>query len=197
MKLKLRVDTHDHTIVQHIVKKYSTRHLVSFEGDDLDDTKEKSHTHFYIEAKPDLKLDAIRQWLRTQGYTRRYSLKEIDDENLPIEYLAYCIKKKNYTHNLTADEIAQVQKYDLNVKKDLKEKKQQRKTILQQLDESLEPIWKTTLDKQKVIDAVIDWYKERGTLIREFAIVSQIQTLLLKHYPQYHYTLSKRINEKI
>ncbi len=53
------------------------------------------------------------------------------------------------------------------------------------------------LDTCKVIGDVIRYYKENGILVREFLMISQVQTLLLKYQPYYEQTLMCNIHKAI
>jgi len=49
----------------------------------------------------------------------------------------------------------------------------------------------------KITQLVVGYFKETGILVREFAMVSIVQTLSLKYVPEYAGDLERRILDKI
>lgn len=193
---KLRVDTDNLDTIEDVLKKYTSKYIVSLENEG----KENPHTHSYIET--DTKQATLRNVLRkTFGAgNSSYSLKELDEQS-PKEYLAYVIKEKNYRHNLSEEVIKQAKEYDEKVKEGIKEKKQGRKTQLQKIEEmyaeELKDLPCRGFGIAKITQLVVGYFKETGILVREFAMVSIVQTLSLKYVPEYAGDLERRILDKI
>lgn len=200
---KLRIDTHDKSFVESMCKKYFDFYLYAFENVG----EENPHVHLYIESTT--KPATIRNHIRKNVGSGNgiYSLKELDEER-PIEYLAYCCKERDYSTNLPAELIENALSYDAQVKADMKEKKKSRRTVLQQIDESLNMTYSEianvyvdpngrVLNKEQIVEHVIKYYQETETLVRQFQLVSISQTLCLKYVPSYDYELKNDILSKI
>lgn len=195
---KLRIDSDNLEEVVKLISKYSDNWLCSIENEGT----ENVHTHSYIETyqKEATIRNAIRKSYGSGNGT--YSMKELTEEK-PIEYLAYCVKEKKYKHNLNQELVDKALEYDLKIKKDMKEKKENRKTILQRIEQKyfnnvvdgvLDGVY---LGIETVLDKVIEFYKEEGILIREFQLVSLCQTLGLKYVNSYDRNIKRKILEKI
>ena len=205
---KIRIDTTDKKLVLSLMSKWSSTYLCSFENQDM----ENAHCHIYIETL--VKNATIRNRIRKDFGTGNgaYSMKSLDEVK-PIEYLAYCIKDKDFHfEGFTSEEIEKIKAYDKKIKEQMKEKKQNRKTVLTLIEESMFSdayldnghwLYKHTdgtsryFCKEIVITRVVDYYKNTGKLVREFAMVSQCQTLLLKYHSGYSSILVQRIFEKM
>lgn len=201
---KLRVDTQNLDLIESILKKYSSKYIVSLENEGTENT----HSHSYIETTE--KQATIRNVLRkTFGSgNSSYSLKELDEEK-PVEYLAYVIKDKNYRHNMNQEDIEKAKEYDKQVKDQIKEKKLSRKTQIQKIEEKyftpdkLHIVSnsgyesKQSWTEEQVLEVVIQYYKEEEILIREFQLISLTQTLSLKYVPYYGDRLKSRILDRM
>lgn len=189
---KLRVDTDSIAHVKPILMKYTDRWLVCIENIG----EENTHCHAYLETNT--KEATLRNVLRKKFGSGNgvYSMKNLS-EQYPIEYLAYCIKEKNYEHTLPNEIILKAIEHDKKVKEEIKEKKKSRRTILEKLEEYIDFPNNPTLDTCTIVSKVVDYYKETGTLVREFALISQVQTLLLKHTDDYASTLEMNIHRAI
>ena len=197
---KLRIHTDDIDKVEDVLKKYATSYVVSFE------TAQREHIHSYLETTQ--KEATIRNKLRkTFGSgNQTYSLKELDEEK-PIEYLRYVVKDGLYRHNLPQDLIDKAIESDLQVKEGMKEKKKSKKTQLVLIREryfnkrvknhlGVEEDFKDyTLSY--VLDSVMEYYEESDILIREFQLVSLIQTLSLKYVKGYKTKFRSRLLDKV
>lgn len=188
---KLRIDTSDLEMCIHIAEHYSPDcWAFSFE------TKwgDNPHVHFYLEMADG--VSGLRSYIRkTVGSgNRAYSLKELAEEK-PVEYLAYLIKENDYRSykiDLTAAKA-----YDATVKSAIQEKKSSRKTILQQIVEQFGYTGSTILEEKQCIEDVIDFYKQKFTLVREFQIVSLVQTLLLQYGDGYERRLRYSVSRSL
>lgn len=188
---KLRVDTIDPEVLGYITHHYSPDcYLVAVEG--LTDTNPHSHYYLEMEGKP----TALRAYIRkTVGAGNGiYSLVELDTEK-PVEYLAYCIKGADYTsHNI---DLEPAKSHDFKIKNDRVKLKKEKKTVLQLIIEHYKYDETGISDRATCIDQVILYHKEKGVLIREFAMISIVQTLLLKYDSDYSVTLSFNIHKAI
>lgn len=194
---KLRVDTDDIDKIEAILKKYTSSYIVCLENVGTDNT----HSHSYLETTE--KQATLRNVLRkTFGAgNSSYSLKELD-ERYPIEYLAYVVKEKLYRHNLPQCEIDKAIEYDNNIKNEMKEKKANRKTQLEKIIE----LNKEALESMKegkgyalpdITKMVLKYYKDNKILVREFQIISLVQTLSLQYVDGYLDEYSRRIVDKM
>lgn len=182
---KIRIDTDDRTSVTNLLDKYCDTYIISFENQETDNP----HCHGYIETTT--KQQTFRANIRKRygAGNGGYSLVVLD-EQYPLEYLAYMIKDGDYLNRGVPQETLDLAiEHDKKVKLQMKEKKASRRTTLQVLqDEYSEELIPRECEnyelyKGRILTLVIKWYKEKGTLIRQFMIVSQVQTLLLKYYP--------------
>lgn len=189
---KLRVDTDDKEKFREFLLKYTDKYLFAMENKG----KENTHIHAYMETTT--KQATLRTNIRKRFGSGNgvYSLKELDAA-APVEYLAYCIKEdKSYDTNLSPEVIDLAKEYDFQVKKEIKEKKANRKTILQKIQAEYEfEIGK--YDADQIITIVIQYTKDHELPVREFAMLSQVQTLLLKYSPEYFHTLSCNLHKGI
>ncbi len=188
---KIRIDTVERQLVEKFILRYSTSYLYCFENQGTDNP----HCHMYIETTQ--KQATIRNHIRKTfgGGNGIYSMKELDSEK-PIEYLAYCCKEKDYFHNLPEDIVEKAVAYDDKIKEEMKDKKANRKTILQKMELEFnyegKDIW-----PNKITEDVVEYYKKNEILVREFQMISQVQTLMLKYCSGYDNTLVQRINKRI
>lgn len=199
---KLRIDTEDRDAVEELCNRYFSQWLYAFEKGSFDD--ENPHCHFYFSTLK--KEAAIRMYIRkTFGRGNRvYSMKNLD-EQYPIAYLAYCMKQGSFKiHDVPDDVLDEAKNYDNKIKNEMKEKKESKKTQLQKLMKVIEDLmdadglddgkWWTL---ERVSDIVIDFYKDNEILIREFMLVSLIQTLALKYVNGYDYKFRTKLMERI
>lgn len=192
---KLRVDTVnvEDTYIVDIIQQYSTVYMYCLEG-----YPDNPHLHFYFET--DTGSAMIRTRLRSLGLqgNASYSLKEVD-EQYPIEYLAYMMKGNDwYQSGLPEEQITLAKEYNNKVKLEIKEKKKNRKTQLELVDEYVKENMKYWVQKDHytllpITSLVIQYYKEKGILFREFQIISIIQTIYLK----YNKDAQERMVEKL
>lgn len=150
------------------------------------------HFHFYFES--DVKKPTLRA--RITSLTGRgngcYSLKECD-ERMPIKYLAYIMKDKYYEKNGIPEDIYQeALQYDEKVKAEMKEKKQKKKNVLQEIEDSYvqyfnenerrtpeDDPWEHT---RYLLRFIINYYSETGNkVVRQGSVQGIFDTLRLKH----------------
>jgi len=199
---KIRIDSNSMTEVKNFLEQFHQEYLYSQEGVKVDNP----HVHGYFST---IKNEAaIRSAIRKKYGAGNgvYSLGHLS-EQYPIAYLAYCIKERTYIHNLKPDIMFKAIEFDLVVKSEIKAKKEARKTILQKIEETLDKdalaVYAGSREERKehevyrrehnlpdyldgyIAQAVVDYYKNTGTLVREFAMVSQVQTLMLKYGDDY------------
>lgn len=182
---KLRLDSINPDVCLHLCKTYSPITWVwATENVGL----ENPHSHFYLELE---KTPALRSYIRKtvgSGNTA-YSLKKLDSL-VPVEYLAYIIKCGEFrSHSV---DLSEAQAYDSSVKDKMKSDKKRMSLIDKVI---LFNRWdaESLLDYHNIISGIIEYYKDQGTLIREFQLVSLAQTLFLKFIPSYHDDLSFNI----
>lgn len=197
---KLRVDTDNIMELERILLKYSSTYLICQENEGC----ENPHCHAYLETNT--KQATIRNVLRKKygSGNGSYSLKALD-EQYPVEYLAYCIKEKNYRHTLPEEQIEKAKEYDLKVKEEMKKKKAERRTQLQKIEEKyfsnvvdgIDTELNRYVDVEHVADKVIEFYRENSILVREFMMISLIQTLSLKYVNSFDRSFKNRLIEKI
>lgn len=195
---KLRVDLEDVSLdsVLDVVMHFSNVYMYCSEDSDGDNP----HCHFYLEV--DKGSAAVRTKLRSLGLkgNSSYSLKELDERN-PVEYLAYMMKGKDWKNcGVPEDIIEEAKNYDKKVKAQMKEKKAQRRTVLQKIEDEydLPKVWGDAPPTLKqVVSKVVEYHKKSGVLIREFAMVSITQTLCLKYMPSYESHLYCAIFDKV
>jgi len=174
---------------------------------------ENPHVHFFLIFHASLKSASasLRSLLRTNGLrgNRSYSLKR-NDEEYPIEYIAYLMKEgKPKFHNIPQDILTEAKLYNEKVKSEIKEKKLNRRTQLQKIDEYLHEEHAYLFDEEdkfpadlgrarnQLLDAVLSYYVDSGTLMREFQVISIVQTLLLKYDSSYFQQFKSKLFDKI
>lgn len=177
---KLRVDTVDKQIITHICTHYSPKKWVYCTENVMG---ENPHSHYYLEMSKKTKI-AMADYIRKHvGSGNRVYATAQCKEFEPVEYLAYLTKQGDYeSHNI---DLTKAIEYDEKVKQIIAEKKVQPKTQLDKIQ-----LWSVEKgiefsDVHSIIDTVIDYYKEQGILVRQFQIVSLVQTLSLKYLPDY------------
>lgn len=195
LSYKIRIDSHDRSAIRMLLTKYTDSYLLAFEGEG----SQNPHCHglFSTTSKP----ATIRSNLRKKfgSGNGSYSMKELDEE-YPLEYIAYIIKEGDYEiHNIPPEIIERAKAHDIQVKKEMKEKKSQRKTILKQIEEKyFSKCEKGVIDgtyvmKEFVVEKVLEFYQESGGLVRQFQIVAICQTLCLKYVNSYAYSYKNKI----
>ena len=196
---KCRIDTHDQKEVFDFVKKID-RYIIAFENN-TDGTN--PHVHYYIETdfKRDTLVKRIKKMKNYSPGNGFYSLRELTpDEDGYTKYLAYIIKDNDIqTKGFTSEELQTIRERNDLVVQEMKERKQKRKTVLQQIVEKYDYDNKppTHFKPYRIISEVVSYYIEEEKLVREFLIVSQVQTILLKYSKEYEYLFRQQIQEKV
>lgn len=140
-----------------------------------------------------------------------FSCKQCDEE-LPPSLLAYFMKEDgNPVTNLLESDLSEAVKRQEEYKQDIRQKKENRKSVLQKIDEIIvkksegcgqgmyraddgELYYWTT---ETIYDIVMNYTMETKSLVREFFIISLCQTLSLRYVNSYDYTFKNRILEKL
>lgn len=206
---KLRVDTEDKIELKNLLIKYTEVFLIGLENGGTNNP----HCHVYFETTH--QSSAIRMAIRKKYGSGNgvYSLKELDEKQ-PIEYISYCLKENNFIHTLDEEFITKCKEWNTKIQTEMKEKKEGRKTILQKIEEYYEYASKDENDfidwtrnqvftpigkgpKIDIVRDVIDYYQKHEILVREFQMVSQIQTLKLKYDKTYSEQLYCSLKNKL
>lgn len=179
----------------------------------LDDEVNRDHYHYFI--KTHLSSDAFRKRIRSHPLygtidpldgkpfkgNKFFALKTLvitEGFDYPVEPLGYLLKPS--VENCWTEDLEQlkeeIKKYCEEINEKRKRETKNRKTIIQDMEDTFNyTVGEVYTDE--VISDVIGYYKEKGKLVREFAMVSQVQTLLLKYDPTYAHTLSTNIHRQI
>lgn len=206
LSYKIRIDTHNKSVIDKVIKDID-RYIVSFEGGP--DTQTKAHVHMYVEttvshrtlrARITKQKDNITTEENKKGWYSCVELLPEKDNDLYLSYTSYIVKDNKYiTSGITDHELGLMVAHDLDTKKKYKEKKS-RKTVYQELEEYVSKEYNDehpSSNVRKLISEVVEFYRVNDKLIREFAMVSQIQTLALKYIPHYYLELEERLHSKV
>lgn len=168
---KIRLDTTEESLVKKLIDLYAVEYVYSFEKVENDSNP---HFHLYIKTHSIQKNEKIRTWIRRHigKGNRNYALVELGKIDQLYLYIAYVIKDGNYHSRISSELLEKAKEHDKKVKSDLKKK---RTTVLEQIKSDLGPSYDGTLDE--LTKYVIQYYVDSGKLLREFQIVSTIQTL--------------------
>jgi hypothetical protein len=220
--LKIRLSTWNQEIINNFCTNYAVRWAYVLEHVN----NENHHCHLYIEtSSTEVSIRAyIRRTIGSGNHN--YSMNKLDTL-LPMEYLRYLCKQGEIVHNfLTEDQIEYYKNLDLQVKEEIKEKAEKRKkassqSVLECLREIMNKYvageqqveyqgkvyiypqkkdadgYDECFSKEDVVQIVIDYYQQNKILVREFQMISQVQTLLLEFRPSYTFDLKNRILDKI
>lgn len=195
MYYKIRIDADEKTFeeIESLVKDFSIMYMGCYE----EVNHKNPHTHWYVETE--VKSFTIRNRIRQEVGKGRYSMKEVD-ERFPPEYLRYIVKDGSivYSSNFDKKLVDKAIEEDKDIKEKIKKKKSERKTVLQELDDIVAHKQKEEhIDRWRILTIVLNYYKQTGKLIRQFAIVSQVQTLALKYDPDYSDILWANISKNL
>ncbi len=161
----------------------------------LEKLEHNPHVHFYLETL--VLNETLRARIRKlcgKG-NRSYSLKKV--EKHPMEYLAYLLKEGKPVYvNIPDVVISESIAYDEKVKADLKAKKSARlkmpEKILAYMEEK-----KWNINPPNILTSVLMYVKENKILVREFYIISLVQTICLQNCDGYLLKLSNKIRERM
>lgn len=142
------------------------------------------HVHFYVET--DLASRTIRSRLRTllgKG-NGKYSLKET--EQFPIAYLAYLLKEGEVSYiNVPQSVIEESQRYDAQVKLEMKKKKDEKKSFLLTLESYVKSVVDPdNFDFHTIAEAILEYYISKDKLINVRLIEQYSTTILLRSDPE-------------
>lgn len=161
--------------------------------------EENPHIHAYLvlDIKEDTFRTRLRKLTRSMRGNQLYSLKELqvsEEEPYAIEYLAYMMKEGTPTWvEIPSEVLEEAKQYDTNVKEEIKEKKEKKKSRYQRLTEGFELYCKEedlSLPSENVqLDYIIKFFRGERCQVS----LSTLQTWLLTLKIQYSdpHTLSK------
>lgn len=191
---KLRVDTDSVSWCQAFVDKYCDQYLFCMEKE----ATTNQHCHFYIQKRTDVSEVSIRKYIqRTIGSGNgAYSLKKLAGI-LPVEYCSYCIKDQRSDstiyHNLGDSYIKLLRERNAEVKQEMKEKKQAKRTQYQLVMDCYREMWEKELVKFDETDRpnpqaesvalwLIEYYLAKDQQIRKSTIESLTLTIMCKFH---------------
>lgn len=200
-KLRCDLENTSYEDVVSLVKRDSTTYMGCYEVIKSVDGDSNPHCHFYLETV--VKQATLRQRLRKlvgKG-NRNYSLKDLDGEQYPIEYLGYLVKGEELIHvGIPESVLSEAKEYDAQVKKQIKERKEKRKSRYTRLDEaftSTEEYKAKMYDANYIIEFVIDFMSKEPVTVSVSTIESHCNTLLLKYDDTYKRELSCVISKRL
>lgn len=200
-KLRLTIDNSSFNMekIETLLSKYADNYIYVYE------VSKKNVPHFHFFFNSNRKPRTLRKYISdTFGKGNSvYSLSETE-EDYPLEYIAYLFKDGTpiYNKEFPKDVIKQSSELSQTIESDKKRKKT-KNTFNSIIDKYFPPdseILKHDLwwNSSYVISSVIEYHIDNGILIREFSIVSLIQTILLKfskHYREVEFP--KKINNRL
>ena len=160
---------------------------------------ENPHVHIYMATQT---IDTtLRPHFRHLGAGNGfYSIKKLN-EQYPIQYLAYILKEDlTYVQSgIPPEIIEEARLHDEKVKQDLKNKKKERKTQLEKVEEYAQSLNKDLpyFELSTWLLCTIQYYKTSGILFREFQVISISQTLFLKYNPDAVLRLENILRDKM
>lgn len=163
----------------------------------------RTHYHYYLETHLSLATIQKRckehpEYEKGNGFYATAKIKYLEEgQSHPVSYLGYMMHdalEDEQSENLNTLKEKMIECRDEYVAAMIKkrEKAKNKKTQLQIMEEEFN-YTVGDVDAHQVIDDVINYYKKEEKLVREFQMVSQVQTLLLKYDPSYRDTLSTNI----
>lgn len=200
---KLRVDTDSVSWCTAFVKKYCDQYLFCMENE----ATTNQHCHFYIQKRTDATEIAIRKFIqRTIGSGNgAYSLKRLTGI-LPVEYCAYCIKDQRSDstiyHNLGEDYIKVLREHNVEVKKEIKEKKLAKKSQYQTVIDAYQEVNSGIMETWGLADTgscpgkykaeevalwIINYYLKKEQQLRKSTIESLTLTIMCKFHSYGNY----------
>lgn len=178
---KLRTDLTNvsSSTILEIVCDLSNTYAFCKEGSKTDNP----HLHIYMET--DVHQKTIRSRFRAKGLKGNGAISLTQCEQNPIQYLAYMMKEKKFSHiNIPPEVIEEAKQYDDNVKKQMKERKEAKKSILQRLtayvSDHVNQLDLEATDTTIIGALVVKYHYDNNLLVRKFAIQSYVHTLQLQ-----------------
>lgn len=179
-------------IINDILKNRCERYIAGYE---IGKQNETPHIHAYIEMSVDretIKNDirkAILPHIMKRPEWSFTQVKDWLDDPDGIKPKCYALKDGDFTQKgFSEEEMLTLKQFEEKTKISIKEAKKERKTQLQQIEEDCkfsEFDFTFHEPKSHISTSVVIWYRDKGILIREFAIKSILQTLFLKYIPSY------------
>ncbi len=153
------------------------------------------HIHFYLETL--VRNPALRKRIRllVGSGNKSYSLKRV--EKYPIEYLAYLLKEGKPTYvNIPDGVIKDSHVYNTRVREEIKAKKAAKLSKADIITKLMSEA-KIPFHIPYVTQYVLNYYKKFSLPIREYQMISLIQTILFRESDGYESVLTKRLLDKI
>lgn len=161
----------------------------------------------HLEAQSKFPEENRKKWNGNSYYSLRELTPDSEDpQDCPyLKYHAYMAKVSEPTYvgfsvaSLSAMKL-QIEVRNKAVKAEIAERKAKRRTVLQQMEDEFgydKDGKSLTLDVNMVCRDVCNFYRNHGKLVREFAMISQVQTLLLKYLPRYQNVLECNISKSV
>jgi len=200
---KLRLDLNDEVNQKHpeLEKKFE-RWLRVYE---TGKQGENAHFHYYVEMYA--KEKNIRHYIRTKLNLKGnggYSLVSVTPQ--PVEYVSYMLKaqkKHDCTYSDLDDGVLvtlhdQARIHSTKVKEEIKQKKLGKKPQWLVIQEYiLEKIPEFSYGKEQTIHEVVNYYIEKRLMMREFQVVSTVQTILLHNNFNFRFEFQRKILDRI
>lgn len=196
---EIRITTDDELHIQSLVHHYSSLYMYAYEI-------KATHPHYHIFIHSESNQPALRTYIRNLGYTKKYKLSK-KDEPFPLELLSYFMKEQNWcvSDNFPEDKLEEIKAHSLQVKKEIKEKKKNKRTQLQAIEDlyfsnvinGIDTKREKYVDREYVVESVLQYYRDNHILIRKFHIVSLCQTLCFHYVNSYDLTLKQQIHENL
>lgn len=131
-----------------------------------------------------------------------YSLKTCDE--FPIEYLSYLMKENQPQFiGFSEEDVLKVRMHQQSVLADMKQRKDNKKSIIEKLQESFlhehkyDPMSDAPPKKEHFIMHVMNYHLDNNMVLREFNIISYAQTLMCRLSRIYYSQFLRKIMEKI
>ena len=172
--------------------------MCCLEGDTNHPSLPDDHQHFYIQTP--LKIPAIRARLRKLGlfgntsFSCKTLTKYTEQDSIPMEYVAYMTKEKNFYHNLPEDLVEQAIEHNNNIQESIKARKQAKKSRLEQLADycSEELVVQHPFENNPeyeeiplppLVSRIVDFYLENNCPLNSNMIKNYAETLIVQRLP--------------
>lgn len=162
-----------------------------------EETTQNQNNHIHIIVDTDTPVQTIRNRLRGLGFkgNRSYSISQCRDE---VKAIAYALKDSKIIVNTIPSELYEkASKYDLQVKEEMNKTK---KNNIRQGIEDYAASKKLTLSNISLHSwsrLAVEYYKKEGIMFREFQVVSNVDTLYLKHNENAISEMTERIHSRV
>jgi len=160
-------------------------------------TDKQAHVHCHLEDLR-LKLSSLRANLRRKFGPGNgvFSISKIKKSQ--VQNIAYVIKRQRYTHspNVSLELLAEAEELCRNFKVEQENHKKAKPTstikALRAICEEKQPS-----NVSMVVEIVYGYYVEHQVMIREFQMISQIQTLSAQFVPVFGPAFKRLLNERM